>query len=70
MFIENKGQITDNKAKARPEVLLNVEGSGTKPSFNRNGISYQFIKDLIVKEHKTNFTDIMVGENCFRLLFT
>ncbi len=50
LFMENKGQIIDDKGNPRPDVLFTTEGRGTKLFFNKNGISYQFVRHTAEKE--------------------
>ncbi len=38
LFMENKGQIIDDKGNARPDILFTAEGNGVKLYFTQQGI--------------------------------
>lgn len=44
LFLENRGQICDDKGNARPDILYTSEGNGVKMFITKTGIFYQFSK--------------------------
>lgn len=44
VFMENKGQVADDKGNVRPDILFTANSGGAKLYFSSNAIHYQFTK--------------------------
>jgi hypothetical protein len=43
-FVENKGQVTDSRGAARPDILFTADVNGAKVYFSKGAVSYVFAK--------------------------
>lgn len=59
-FIENKGQVSDQSFKPRPDVLFSGEDDGMAFHVRNNGISYQLSKIDTWKDYKNTKTDEII----------